>query len=110
MYIPDGKPLSLQGPFQPSVVGKMRKHSGEDKRKRDGSANSAHSQFLPSVQSMEDLSPKRNLTKETHKEKTKCKVDFSSKVDTKFHKETGLGQDKKHVVQFTAKGKAPVKG
>ena len=101
---PVGKPstrhhyhLSLQGPFNPRIVGARK---NEDKRKRNES--SEQTKILPSVKSYEDLSPKRNQVKESLREKTKCKVEFKIEADPKFVKSSP--EETTQPVKFHAKG------
>jgi len=96
--------LSLQGPFRPSIVGTRKP---EEKRKRNDSADRPDAGILPNVKSFEELSPKRNQTQETLKQKTRCKVEFNTEAETKFSNDTGT---KSTLHKFHAKGSKHLTG
>ena len=97
-------PLSLQGPFNPDIVG-HKKHVDEPKRKRNPTPTRASEKALPNLfpsvkTETDDPKPKRNASQPQQKQK--CVVEFSQKAETKFTENL----DK--AVSFTASGSTAV--
>ena len=104
--------LSLQGPFNPDIVGRrVRKVSDESKRKRSpsrgGSASGTEKDgtsgggqfgyFGYMIKSAEDFKPKRI---QSDRDKKKCSIEFSNKINTKF---VETEKDLQDPVKFTAR-------